>query len=447
MPTGIVQLVWLPVAEAESYTLRRQRGYTGSDPDTVIAEGITGAGYTDRPDEDDFYRYTVTATRRGAGAQPSPVALGLSDRTPPPAPTNLTATLANTGVRVAWEYAVSGEQAAAFRLWRNGTILRNNVGATARDIIDNPAKGDWTYGVSALDLSGNEVFAVSNATINLALPAPQRVDVTVGVSGAPVLTWQTRAEHVGVNLYRNGVRLNAAPLTGGSYTDSQLSGTTRTLYEVRGVDAEGRESASRLLPVLHAAFGLTVNPAAGGAALTRYFDVAEIAVSNLTTDAALELAGVTVTRASAGTGETAARTVSVETTAAPRGTARIPVVLPCAASISEQTYTLRLTQALDDPSASVIYERVIVRPAPVPPTLTIELSTTNQPLAGAGCVYQARVHNRGQEAIDLVMWRDATPGDLSIRVLDASGTVVNRQDAMMAAASRSTAATMATAAS
>ena len=435
MPTGIVQLVWLPVAEAEFYTLRRQRGYTGSDPDTVIAEGITGAGYTDLPAEDDFYRYTVTATRCGASAQPSPVALGLSDRTPPPAPTNLTATLANTGVRVAWEYAVSGEQAAKFRVWRNGAILRNNLGATVREIIDNPAKGDWTYGVSALDLSGNESFAPSNATINLALPAPQRADATVGASGAPVLTWQTRAEHVGVNIYRNGVKLNAAPLTGGSFTDAQLSGTTRTLYEVRGTDAEGRESASRLLPVMHAAFGLTVNPAAGGSALTRYFDVAEIAVSNRTTDAALELAGVTVTRASAGTGETAARTVSVETSAAPRGTARIPVVLPCAAAIAAQTYTLRLTQALDDPSASVVYERVIVRPAPVPPTLTIELSTTNQPLAGAGCVYQARVHNRGQEAIDLVMWRDATPGDLSIRVLDAAGTVVNRRDAMMAAAS------------
>jgi hypothetical protein len=256
----------------------------------------------------------------------------------------------------------------------------------------------------------------------------------VGANGAPVISWLARAEHVGVNIYRNGVKLNSAPLTSAPYTDAALSGTARALYEVRGVDGEGHESAARVLPVLQAAFGLALNAASGNAAMTRYFDVADIVVSNLTSDAACAVAGVTLTRSIAGATETLARSVAADLDVPARGVGHLAVTLSCAAAGGAQSFTLRVAQALEDPCASVIYERAFALPAPLPPAVMIELSTTNQPVAGAGCVYQARVYNRCQEAIDLVMWRDATPGDLTIQVKDAAGNVVNREDAMLPAA-------------
>jgi hypothetical protein len=102
---GVIKLAWLAVPDAESYSLYRQAGAAGTMPDTLIAGGITAASYEDLPPEDGFFRYAVCSVRRGSMAAPSPIALGISDRTPPPTPQNLTASLSSSGVRVEWEYS------------------------------------------------------------------------------------------------------------------------------------------------------------------------------------------------------------------------------------------------------------------------------------------------------------------------------------------------------
>ena len=426
---GVIKLAWGGVDDAESYTLYRQAGEFGTTPDQLIASNILAAIYSDLPAEDDFYRYVVTSVRRGSAALPSPVARGISDRTPPPTPQNLTASLSSSGVRVEWEYSVSGVQPEYFRVYRNGTLLLDRVSAATRFILDNPAAGTWSYAVSSVDHNGNEALS-NSSSIDMTLPAVTRTDVTVGTDLVPHLTWQVRAEHVGVNLYRNGVKLNATPLAGTSFSDSGLSGSGVTRYEVRGVNADGDESAGRQLPVYHLSCGFAVNPEASGTALLRYFDRCVLTVSNRTAGAAFAVAQLDLTRAIEG-GGSLARTAHVSQSAPAGGATAVGVTFPCATAPGVQSFTATVVQALEDPSASVHYEATFAGGTPSLASVQINVIVTNQTVAGAACKPQARFYNPSQVPVDLVMWRNGQPGDVTIRVLDAHGTEANRADVVM----------------
>ncbi|MDA3926312.1 MAG: chitobiase/beta-hexosaminidase C-terminal domain-containing protein [Kiritimatiellae bacterium] len=426
---GVIKLAWLAVLEAESYRLYRQAEVSGSVPDMLVASNLTAATYEDLPLEDGFYRYVVCSERRGSPAEPSPIALGYSDRTPPPIPQNLTAALSSNGVRVEWEYSTSGEQPTKFRVYRNGTLIRSNITPATRFILDNPARGTWVYTVAAVDRNSNEALS-NEASIDMNLPGVVRTDVIVGEDRVPRITWQTRAEHVGVNLYRNGVKLNTSPLTGTSFTDSGLSGSAVTRYEVRGVNSEGTESAARQLPVCHITSTLAVNSEAGGSALLRYFDRCEVTVVNSTSDAVFESAELELTRNISG-GASLTRSVVAVKSAPSGGSTSLGITFPCASVAGEQSFAGMLEQALDDASASVRYELSFDGDTPTLGQSQIEITVENQPVAGAACAPQARFYNRSQVPVDIVMWRNGQPGDVSIRVLDADETEVNRVDVMM----------------
>ncbi|NLC81621.1 MAG: hypothetical protein GX748_10595, partial [Lentisphaerae bacterium] len=429
---GLIKLAWSAATGAEAYALYRQAGLSGTTPDFLVVSNLVATAYDDVPPEDGFYRYAAVSSRRGSSAQPSPAALGLSDRTPPPAPQNLTASLASSGVRVAWEYPTTGEQPNKFRVYRNGSLLRDSVGVSVRFIIDNPATGCWSYAVAAVDLNGNEALSDA-AGIDLSLAAVSRTDVTVGTNGIPRLTWQARSEHVGVNVYRNGVRLNAVPLPGTTFSDTGLSGETLARYEVRGVNAAGEESAGRQVPVYHLAFGLAINPEVEGVPLLRYFDQGVLTVSNRTSDAACEITQFALTRSIAD-GETLTRSVAATQTVEPGACGTLAVTLPCAVTSGKQSFTTVVTQVSDDPDASVSYLYAAPGTTPSLALSQIDIVLDEQPLAGAACAPKARIYNRSQTAIDLVMWRNGDPGDLSVSVLDAQQTEVSRIDVSMAKA-------------
>lgn len=67
----------------------------------------------------------------------------------------------------------------------------------------------------------------------------------VGDSGATI-SWTANGEPdlVGYNLYRNGTKLNASPLTATSYADSGLASGTTYKYTVKAFDSENLESAA-----------------------------------------------------------------------------------------------------------------------------------------------------------------------------------------------------------
>lgn len=55
------------------------------------------------------------------------------------------------------------------------------------------------------------------------------------------LTWSAVSGAVGYHVYRDGIRITAAPVSGTSYTDGGLSPATTYGYAVGAVDADGVE--------------------------------------------------------------------------------------------------------------------------------------------------------------------------------------------------------------
>lgn len=108
--------------------------------------------------------------------------------------------------------------------------------------------------VEAVDRAGRSTVAAVTFTINTAPPVPASlaVSATQGVSAALVWGASTGADLAGYLVYKNGVKLTAAPQTAVTYTDSTFDGTVLQTYEVSAIDTAGHESAklrAEVLPV------------------------------------------------------------------------------------------------------------------------------------------------------------------------------------------------------
>ena len=80
------------------------------------------------------------------------------------------------------------------------------------------------------------------------LPAPGGLAVTATTAGTATLSWNQVAGAASYDVYRDGSRLNSAPVTGTGYTDSGLTAATSYSYTVAAVDSSGAVGA-RSTPV------------------------------------------------------------------------------------------------------------------------------------------------------------------------------------------------------
>lgn len=94
------------------------------------------------------------------------------------------------------------------------------------------------------------VRAMATALASPVLPAPKGLTATAGEHEAS-LSWQAvDGAAKGYNVYRNDRKVTAAPVIGTRYTDTGLAPGTPYNYQVRAVDASGKEgSASATLQV------------------------------------------------------------------------------------------------------------------------------------------------------------------------------------------------------
>ncbi|MFG3496487.1 cellulase family glycosylhydrolase [Streptomyces sp. NPDC047928] len=126
-------------------------------------------------------------------------------------------------------------------------------------------------GVSLRDVYGNGGGDPSDTT-----PPSAPTGLTAGATTATstTLTWTASTDDVavtGYDVYRDGTRVNAAPVAGTSYADTGLTPSTAYRYTVRARDAAGNVSAaSAALSVTTAADGGGGGPT--GAVKVRYRD-------------------------------------------------------------------------------------------------------------------------------------------------------------------------------
>jgi len=126
--------------------------------------------------------------------------------------------------------------------------------------------------------SGPQMAAVRAMVTRLAsggapsgLPAPSGVGTSGATSSSMVIGWSAVSGASGYNVQRGGTKVNAALVTGTSYTDTGLAPGTTYSWTVKAVDASGAES-----PPSAAASGTTTGspPAATCTTASNYAHVA-----------------------------------------------------------------------------------------------------------------------------------------------------------------------------
>lgn len=427
---GQILLTWSNVPNAEIYRVYSSAATNVNDftvPTTLIADNLATNRFVDLPAAEGYYRYVVTASRRGAEGTNSIVRVALSDRTPPPAPTNVAVQLAAAGLQITWQPG-AGETPDHFNVYRNGTLIRTVSSATP--VIDNPPRGEMTYTVGADDALGNEALS-QPAIIEMLVGAVNNLQALADSGQPPVLSWSSSdGTAVGFNVYRNGIRQNSTPLAATSYADTFAVGSNPVTYAVTAVNATNAESAARSVTVYSAGLGLLVN-AAGGTTnnppVTGYFDDYVVSISNLTASAALPLQQVELLRQAAGT--TPLNIVNpVNSSIAAGGAYTAELSVPCASNTAPQTVRVRAVQQTDAEGSSVIYQQTFSLPGTRSPGVMVQISANQLPLAGGLTPFNVQIYNRGYTPIYFVTARGngAQPGDLYISVKNPQGQEVSR---------------------
>ncbi|MEU7277910.1 cellulase family glycosylhydrolase [Streptomyces sp. NPDC045431] len=99
-----------------------------------------------------------------------------------------------------------------------------------------------TTGVSLRDVYGD---GPGDPTDTTAPTAPTGLTSPAKTSSSVTLSWTASTDNVGVSgydVYRGGTKVNAAPVTGTTYTDTGLAASTAYSYTVRAHDAAGNVS-------------------------------------------------------------------------------------------------------------------------------------------------------------------------------------------------------------
>ncbi|WP_158247148.1 LamG-like jellyroll fold domain-containing protein [Geothermobacter hydrogeniphilus] len=249
---GVISLAWAGVADGDRYRIYR-RPAGAADWSGYVAE-VVSTYYDDLPPADGVYEYAVSAVRVvGTDSSEGPlsvVASETSDRTPPASPAQLSVALTGNGVRCSF---TESTDAAAYNLYRAAGNFSSTQGLTpvatvaAGEAYDPaPDSNPQWYAVSALDALGNESPLSAASQISFTVPPPTRLTVHYS-GGSPVLSWAVPAGDVqGINLYRNGSKLNQdlLPVSFLSYTDAYYDGGT-VEYGVSVVAGNGFESPVR----------------------------------------------------------------------------------------------------------------------------------------------------------------------------------------------------------
>ena len=424
---GKVQLTWDPLDNAEMYRVYSETGTTFTVPTVLVADNVASNQYVDLPPADGYYRYVVTASRRGAEGPASIVRVALSDRTPPPAPTNVLVQLAASGLQITWQ-ASSGETPDHYNVYRNGSLIRTVSSVTP--VIDNPPRGVMSYTVASVDSLGNEALS-DPVSFQLLVGAVNNLQALVTIGQAPVLTW-TSADPtaVGFNVYRNGIKQNGSLLTSSSYTDSLPPGSAGVTYAVTALNSTNAEGAARSLNVYGVDLALLVNASVGstsGPPTLSYFDDYQITVSNLTAAGSLPLQQVEVQR-SVQSSVSLNVVIPVNSTVGAGSWFTSDWAVPCSSNSLVQSVRVRAVQQTDSAGSSVIYQENFDLPSVQVPGVMINLSANQLPLAGGLTPFNVQVYNRGYKPIYVATTRGngSLPGDVYISVRNSQDQEVSR---------------------
>ena len=429
LPGGQISLSWNTVSNAQIYRLYREPGSSFTLPGVFDQDNLTTNVVLDLPPADGVYSYAISASRLGSESALSAPVLADSDRTAPPAPTNVAVVLAASGVRITWQEPSGAGLLIPnhYKIYRNGALIQTV--ATIAPVVDYPARGVNSYVVAASDFLGNQSNSAP-ATINLPVSPVSSLSVVVNAGQAAVLSWvSTDSTAVGFNVYRNGVKQNASLLTSPAYTDNLPLGSG-VLYGVTAVNNFAQESPPRQVNVYPVTLGLLADSQGSGTnnpLLTGYFDTFQVGISNLGAAGAFPLAQLALTRTITNLSPLTI-TQSAPASVAAGANVQQTIVFPESPSLSPQTFQVTASQQTDSAGSSVVYQSTFNLTDVHSPAAGIVVSADQLPLAGGLSSFQARIYNRGYADMDIVVFRagGAQPGDPYLSVQNGLGQEVSR---------------------
>ncbi|MDF1554172.1 MAG: polymorphic toxin-type HINT domain-containing protein [Deferrisomatales bacterium] len=423
---GEVALSWSRVDLAETYRVYRSSGPCGT-PAELLADALTTLTSLDLPAADGTYCYGVAAERRGAESPLSTPSQADSDRLPPGAPENLAVSLAARGVSVTWTAPPAGEVPAGYAVYRDGAVIGTVAGGVF-SLTDYPGLGgSYVYAVASRDAVGNQSLSAP-VTFDLLVGAVTQLEIFVDQGAAPLLSWQSAdSAAVGFNVYRGGLKLNAAPLAATTFDDATYAGSSRVEYAVRAVNGAGQESPARVAWVYPVALQAAANPDAAGASrplIARYFNNLAVSVANGDATEALPLGRVDL-RLTADGVEQFAQSLPAASSLAPGGVLAEVAVVPVAAT--DRDHLLRVTAVQRADGGVVTYQRHFLFSV-VQPGGMVDLKTRDLPLAGGYSDIELCTTNLGYADADIVVNRasGAEPGDLYVAIFSADGLELSR---------------------
>ncbi|MCP4688616.1 MAG: hypothetical protein GY859_11235, partial [Desulfobacterales bacterium] len=196
---GAIKLTWNEVAEAVGYQLYRQ---APGESDLAPYQRLPAAPeYTDAPNQDGIYKYTVASIRQENGQETisgmSPPVEAWSDSLAPEAPANLSLELAANGIKVEWS-APAYNEPVTFNLYRADlpeitsvdgmTPLIHSIPQTL--VVDpNPSTTQHCYVATAVDAAGNESEPSNSVYQNFGLLPVSSLIVRQTDYDPPVITW------------------------------------------------------------------------------------------------------------------------------------------------------------------------------------------------------------------------------------------------------------------
>ena len=217
--------------------------YTQVNPSLVTTTSYTDSGLADGR----TYYYVLEAVNSSATASANSTEVSATpvDRTPPSAPSNLSATAGSTQVSLTWSAATDNVSVTGYRVYRNGSQVIQTTSAT---YVDSGLTNGTTYSyyVLAYDAAGNVSVASNTASATPVAVAPTALTKSasgvnrssamlngeVGPNGQVTSWWYDYGRTSGYGASRAAQSLSAS--TSLVSTANQVSGlSSRTTYHYR----------------------------------------------------------------------------------------------------------------------------------------------------------------------------------------------------------------------
>jgi len=170
-----------------------------------------------------------------------------------PTVSSCSASVSGTSVTVSASGTDSAGTISSWRVVLSGPSAVDDAaagsGASFSKAYTNLANGYYSGTVTATD-SGTGLTSSSCSIAQFlvgsapAVQPPANLSVSATTSNSVSLSWSAAGGASGYNVYRNGARLNASPVSATSFTDSRLAASTTFSYQVSSTGDSGESSLS-----------------------------------------------------------------------------------------------------------------------------------------------------------------------------------------------------------